>query len=342
MSLQSRLDVIQGKWVYVWRVSNIFGGDVPKIIQALQHADVTGIALKVHNGSYKWDDPELFQVKEFVDACFEAGIYVIFWGYIYLKWNPLGEARAAAEMVKQYWPKVLAYMIDAEAHAKWQRVAAKIFARDLQKRIGSLVPIGLNSYRFPSLHQELPWKALRSPCMFDCPQVYYRWGSPSHNLYKSFDEFSRLYPKLPFIPAGDMYAEHGYATTPAQVKEFLSAVESDPSMPAAIMWTMDQIERLPHLWQTFAEFEWPVDGQPPNPTPPPVPMPTPTEQPLWPAATKAKWLRVRSGPGMFHRTVRYLPKGDRADVYQVEGNWARITPCDKTARWVGKRWLVKI
>ena len=75
-------------------------------------------------------------------------------------------------------------------------------------------------------------------------------------------------PKLPFLPAGDMMYEWGYTVTVSQLIEFLQTCKDDPDIPVAIMWSMDQMERLPELWKTYSEFSWPVSGQTPIQEPP--------------------------------------------------------------------------
>ncbi len=266
-SKQENLDKITGKWVYIWRLKNMFGGNLERVFGELRKANVHGVAIKVHNGYDKWDEEDEYKLDEFMRMAKANGIEVMLWGYIYLKYDALAEANAAVAMVNKWPDQICAYLIDAESQAKHQWAPAKVFANRLKAGVPDNVPIGLNSYRFPHLHQELPWKALRGVSDFDAPQVYYRWGDPSDNLYGSKAEFDAMLPPLPFIPAGDMYYEHGFSPSISQLEEFLVTCKADDDIPAVIMWVMDQLERLPDLWQAFAEFDWPFDGQEDNEIP---------------------------------------------------------------------------
>ena len=75
--------------------------------------------------------------------------------------------------------------------------------------------------------------------------------------------------KLPFsMPCGDMYSEHNIKPTPKQVTEFLDACEKDPQIQATLMWSMDQMTKVPELWKAFAEHKWGTE-------PPPSSLPLP-------------------------------------------------------------------
>ncbi|MBI4616486.1 MAG: hypothetical protein HY720_22945 [Planctomycetes bacterium] len=291
---RSKLDVLSGKWTYLWRLEQIYNGDVDRTVQELRAAKVAGVAVKIHNGTYAgdWDTPAM---ARFLELCNKAGIRIAFWGYIYLRYDPAGEARLAGKMVRKYAPLVDFYLIDAEAEAKNEHGNAKIFAAELAKEVGPLCPIGLASYRYPSLHRELPWKELRAICQFDSPQVYYRNGDPIANLTRSKAEFQAMQPRLPYFPAGDMYLEHGTKPTPEAVTRYLQACKDDPDIHGTLMWVADHMQRVPELWRAFAEFDWPAGNAPSGPdyrellrrfhgadalvvrpsAPPPVPVPAP-------------------------------------------------------------------
>jgi hypothetical protein len=193
-TVTDKLEHIEGKWVYIWRLKNVFDGNIPKIIAALKASGTVGVAIKAHNGTFAWDDPS-FKLDPFVRACKLAGIRVAFWGYNYLKWNPLGEARVAAKMIKRY-PDIDGYLIDVEAEAKYQSVGAKIFITELNRQVGATHPLLLNSYRFPQLHREIPWKILRGGSDADCPQVYFRYSDPSDQLEESKKQFAAMFHSL--------------------------------------------------------------------------------------------------------------------------------------------------
>jgi hypothetical protein len=323
---------IEGKWAYVWQLSNILGGDLSLVVKALLDSGTTGVAIKAHNGSYAWSDPK-YRIFEFVDLCQKAGIRVVLWGYIYLRYNPIGEANAAGDMMDAI-PYADAYLIDAEGPAKLQWAQAKLFMAQLKRRIKNR-PLALNSYRFPKLHPELPWGTLRAGTHFDCPQVYYRNLNPTKQLYASKAAFAAMSPKLPFIPAGDMYAEFGIKPAAAAVDEYLHACHVDPDIPATIMWSMDQMARVPELWAAYSKYLWPVGG---GITPSPTPLPSPKPY-AFSAVVTARYLNQRQGPDAGYPLAGpALRQGDRVEVEGVIGNWGAISD----DAWVSLRYVQRI
>ena len=248
--------MFRGKWTYIWKLKNIFNGDLDQIIQALKDGNIMGVAIKLHNGwsSIGYDTPDMMEFRE---LCREEEIGFVGWGYIYLKYNAAAEGRKALEMIEKY--DVDGYLIDAEAEAKHQNTGAQSYVQFLRNLD---IPIGLASYRFPTLHMELPWGTLRSVCDFDSPQMYYRQSDPVQQLARCKHEFSIMYPKLPMFPAGDMYYEHGFKPSVLQVHQYLTACLEDPDIEGTLMWSMDQMGNCPELWNEFVTFDWksaPID-----------------------------------------------------------------------------------
>lgn len=254
--------MFEGKWIYIWMLKHLYGGHVPSIISELKRAGIAGVAIKLHNSAYSdsYDTPKM---GEFREACRSAGIGFGIWGYVYLSLQPLREAQCALRMIDKYKPDF--YLIDAEGHAKNQHAGARIFAREL--KLWALVPVGLASYRFPRYHRELPWVELRSCCDFDSPQMYYRNSDPVAQLAASKAEFGAMYPILPYLPAGDIYYEHGIRPSPGAVQRYLEAVKRDPDILGTLAWSMDQgLNKTPELWAVYSAFKW---GTSPLPPPPP-------------------------------------------------------------------------
>ncbi len=333
MSKASKLAKIQGKWAYIWHVSNIFSGNVQKIVTECQNAGMTGVALKICNGTYAWSAAR-HRLDDMVSALDEAGLGVILWGYQYLIYNPRLEAQVAIEQIQRYEDSALAYLIDAESEAKRATNAqAKLFMdplRDYTDAVG--LPIALNTYRFPTYHRELPWEELRKGTDFDCPQIYYRHTDPVSNAQRALQEYAELgAPSLPFKPAGDMYREHGRQPYPGAVTEYLTWCRDHPHVSSSIMWAMDQIETTYTLWSEFADFDWPTDYTPPPPDPV---EPSPPGE-LIEKSVKAWVLNVRAGPGTEFDVVGRLEKGDRVSVYDLAGCWCRIG----NGKWVHGEWL---
>lgn len=333
MSKADKLARIQGKWAYIWHVSNIFSGNVQKIVTECLNAGMSGVALKICNGTYAWSAPK-HQLDEMVQALDEAGLGIVLWGYQYLIYNPLREAQVAISQIQKYESRALAYLIDAESEAKQATAGqANRFMDPLRDYTTAVeLPIALNTYRFPTLHRELPWRTLRAGTDFDCPQVYYRHTDPVSNVERSMREYDELSSiKLPFLPAGDMYREHGRQPYPGAITEYLTWCRDNPDVAATIMWAMDQIETTYTLWSEFSSFDWPTDYVPP----PPDPIEPPPPGDLIQKRVKAWVLNVRSGPGTEFPVVRQEEKGNAISVYDLAGCWCRIGDDE----WVHGEWL---
>jgi hypothetical protein len=267
MNKQEKLAGFEGKWMYLWRMEHF--NSVNHIVKLLKDSKTAGVVIKVHDGIYDWTGPEM---DDLVDALVAADIRVGGWGYVYCTYKPLTEASMAIKAMTRYKDKMLFYLLDAEHHAKGQWHNADLFSKALKAGIGDFMPIGLNSYRFPHLHPTLPWKEFRGIADFDCPQVYWRGGNPSGHLDMSRNEFAKMY-KLPYIPAGEMYSEHGVATSVAEINGYLTTCRNDPALPATVNWVLDQHRKLPAVWDAYSRFSWPVDSIEPVPVPVPPPAP---------------------------------------------------------------------
>jgi hypothetical protein len=297
-----------GKGCYAWTPSNILGGNVRSQVAALVAAKVDHVAVKIHNGTYVLPD-----LERYIFAYQSAGIKVGVWGYSYLKWAPLSEAKAAALAFNRY-RDLAYYLIDAESHSYFQFAGARIFAEALRRYLPN-TPIGLNSWWKPSFHPSFPFAQLRAKADFDCPQVYWRGFDPIGKLKESRRQYSTMVPRLPYsMVAGDMYFEHKVKPTPGQVLEFLTVCDRDPEIEGVVMWSFDQINTTPDLWSAFASYYW-GDGPKPRPILPPA-----KDEPLYAAVVTAYALNVRSGPAANFKKVGYYRKGDRLEVWKELAN----------------------
>ena len=75
-----------GKGVYIWQPEKI--GTPAEVVQALIDAGVDTVAIKINDAGRVFTG-----LQPYIDAFRAAGIRVIGWGYIYLKWNALAEAQ---------------------------------------------------------------------------------------------------------------------------------------------------------------------------------------------------------------------------------------------------------
>ncbi len=254
---------IRGKGFFIWKIKNCENGDVQKIAQLAREAGFSHVLIKVANGiwkyNYDWDQHQDF-CPSLVEALRDHGIEPWGWHYVFGE-DPIREARVAVERVKELDLK--GYVIDAEAHYKRERnryEAAERFMRDLRNGVGKNVPLALSSYRFPSMHPEIPWNQFLAKCDINMPQVYWIHShNPEAQLEQTLREFAS--PKFkshpPIIPTGAAFTEHGWTSTASEVQEFLEAART-LNLEAANFWEWHSArDRIPiKVWETIRDFDW--------------------------------------------------------------------------------------
>lgn len=227
----------------------------------------------------QWTDDILPKLmKEFVDLKMPA----LGWGYTYLI-NPEREAEAVASRIHQL--NLQGYAIDAEIEAK---KAPEGSARRYIRRLRTLcpdVPLALNSYRYPSLHNDFPWmEFLENMDVGDVhmPQVYWlgdsRPNGSGEQLKRSFDELKKL-KDLPVIPEGSIWAQNvngeAWASTPAQIK-CMAETAWELGCEGVTWWVWDQIQkdktRSASWWSSLKWVSENWQGEIMPPVPPPNPL----------------------------------------------------------------------
>ena len=254
---------ITGKGFFIWKIKKCENGDVHKIAQLANQSRFSHVIIKVANGiwkyNYDWENHEDW-CPTLVEALHKRGIEPWGWHYVFGE-DPVREARVAIERVKELDLK--GYVIDAEAHYKREKhrhEAAERFMQELRKGVGKNIPLALSSYRFPSMHPEIPWNQFLTECDINMPQVYWiRAHNPGEQLNKTKQEFAS--PKFkahpPIIPTGAAFTEHGWTVTASEVQEFLAATRT-LNLEAANFWEWHSArERIPiDVWETIRDYDW--------------------------------------------------------------------------------------
>ena len=254
---------IGGKGFFIWKIKKCENGDVQNIARLARQAGLSHVLIKVANGiwkyNYDWNTHEDW-CPPLVEALRDNGIEPWGWHYVFGE-DPVREARVAIERVKGLDLK--GYVIDAEAHYKRERnryEAAERFMSDLRKGVGKSVPLALSSYRFPSMHPEIPWNQFLMECDINMPQVYWIHShNPEVQLNQTLLEFSspKFKAKPPIIPTGAAFTEHGWTATAPEVQEFLDAACS-LNLEAANFWEWHSArDRIPiNVWETIRDYDW--------------------------------------------------------------------------------------
>ena len=253
---------LQGKGWFIWQIPRCEGGAPDAIAQKAATAGLTHVLIKIAERTYGvgFDKNGRDQVPAIADALRARGIEVWGWHYIYGD-NPAGEASIAIKRCTDL--RVDGYVIDAESEFKLpgKAAVARTFMSALRAGLPNL-PVALSSYRYPSLHPQLPWKDFLEKCDVAMPQVYWEQAhNPDQQLVRSAGEFAN--PALvgwarPFVPTGSAYGVGNWKASPDELKRFLEKAVS-LGVPAVNFYSWDYAAAPANtaLWDKVAGFNWP-------------------------------------------------------------------------------------
>lgn len=247
---------LEGKGFFIWKIPDCETGDPRAIADRATEGGLTHVLIKVADtvNSYNIYDG-VDRVPPVAQALRANDIQV--WGWHYVTGgDPLGEANKAIERARTL--HLEGYVIDAEKEYKepGKKAAAKKFVERLRDGLPD-TPIALSSYRYPSLHPQIPWKEFLEGCDLNMPQVY--WVG-AHNagdqLARCVREFQTLAPYRPVIPTGAAYKEYGWQTSPAEAVDFLQISQS-LNLTAANFYSWDSSRKyLPEVWSAIRDYSW--------------------------------------------------------------------------------------
>lgn len=249
-----------GKGVFIWQLSASSGGDPVAMASRAHEAGMEWVAIKVQNGKYLWNADLMGAATQ---AFKGAGVEVWGWGYVGGKTSvPLGhtvgsaaeEAAATVKAVKDYG--IDGFIIDAEK--EYKREGASGWARTYMQGVRAVLPkypIGLCSYRFPSLHPQIPWSVFLASCDFHMPQVYWEQAhNPAAQLVRSVKELKAL-KNLPVIPVGAAYPAGSWAPTVADLDAFDRTAHAQ-GLPGVGWWSWQAMDKRPDWWAAVAAHQW--------------------------------------------------------------------------------------
>jgi hypothetical protein len=254
--------MLTGKGWFIWQVSRCEHGSPSAIAAKAVAAGLSHVLFKVADRTYayglNWHGQD--QVAPVAAALHAKGLQVWGWHYVYGQ-DPPGEARAAIQRAHQLG--LDGYVIDAEGEytAPGMAAAAHTFMVGLKAGLPAEMPVALSSYRYPSVHRDLPWAAFLEHCDLSMPQVYWQG---SHNsavqLTRSVTELSDA--KLvgtprPIVPTGSAYGAGDWIATADDLQKFLSAAQQ-LKLTAANFYSWDAavVPDNHELWDTVAAYNW--------------------------------------------------------------------------------------
>ena len=257
--------LIEGKGFFTWKIPNCERGDANMIARYARNAGLTHVVLKVADGATiyngTWGDPKDYTTPV-VTALRVNGIQVWGWHYIYGD-NPAGEANTAITRIRQY--NLNGYVLDVEKEYKesGKQAAAKKFMSALRTACPDL-PIALSSYRYPSLHPQVPWKEFLEKCDLSMPQLYWmKAHNPGDQLARCVREFETKHPSLPIVPTGAAFREYGWQPTSSEILEFFKkAKELNLNAVNFWEWSDARSSNLPGIWETIQKYNWSESNAP--------------------------------------------------------------------------------
>lgn len=257
---------LEGKGFFIWKIPSCEGGNPEAIAHTAHLAGLSHVLIKVADGAWPMNIDRRTTtdlVPPLVAALRNKGIQPWGWHYVYGN-DPLGEANIAIRRIQQLGLE--GYVINAEVEFKQpgkDNAAQRLMGR-LREILPSL-PMALSSYRFPSYHPQLPWKAFLEHVDYNMPQVYWEKAhNPGAQLRRCVREMQGLNPYRPVIPTGPAYRVGAWAPTGQDTLEFLNAAKTF-GLSAVNFFSWDDCRRrLPEVWDVIARFTWKSQPQPPD------------------------------------------------------------------------------
>lgn len=329
--------MLNGKGMFIWMIRFTEGGDVNKIADLLEEANITNAWIKVADGPGRYNIDPLGhdRVPALVAALRMRGISVWGWQYIYGRYPEL-EADMAIQRIRQF--DLDGFVVNAEKEFKFASMAGQ--AERYMKRLRAAFPelmIGLSTYRFPVLHPEFVYDAFMKYCDFSAPQVY--WAGATNagaQLERCVREYKALKYKLPIYPTGAAYQEYGWEAKASEIVEFMETAKR-LGLPGFNFWEMRSCRiYIPGGWEVVKQFK--VDpcgggagsGQSTGNTQPKPPETgdggPETGQARLQGTVLTQMVNVRTGPGTRFRDVGDKLQNETVPILEIGGTdmWAKI------------------
>jgi hypothetical protein len=250
---------LEGKGFFTWKIPNCEHGDAGQIAALAKAAGLTHLVVKIADGTMiyngTWGDPNDYTTPV-VNALKAVGIKVWGWHYLYGDY-PTGEANVAISRIRQY--ELDGYVMDVEKEykASGKKAAAKRFMTQIRAACPDLT-IALSSFRYPSLHPQIPWAEFLEQSDINMPQVYWmKAHNPGDQLERCVREFQNKHPSLPVIPTGAAFREFGWKPSEAEVLEFCNkAKELNLSALNFWEWSDARSGNIPGVWEVIQNYNW--------------------------------------------------------------------------------------
>jgi len=249
---------LQGKGYFIWKIPYCEKGDVKAIAELAVQAGLSHILIKISDGivDYNVDRPNKIDlVPALVQELRLRNIAVWGWQYVY-GYSPTGEADKVVQRVQKLNLDGLIVNAEAEFKVPGMDKAAWVYMKRVRTALPEL-PIGLSSFRYPSLHRQFPFRHFLEFCDFNMPQVYWMGANnPADQLLRCAREFQSVIPVRPIIPTGAAFRQANWSASATEVVQFLDAAKN-LNYSGANFWEWSNTRRLlPEVWDAIGSFSW--------------------------------------------------------------------------------------
>ncbi len=251
---------LAGKGMFIWKVREIYAGDVARIADEAQRGGFSHVLVKVADGRYPYNVVgSTDYAGDLIAQLRTRGIQAWGWQYVYGA-NAAAEADMGARAAQKLG--LQGFVVDAEGpfKAKGMNKIADQYMKRLRKQIPG-IPLALSTYRYPNSHREFPFDVFLDYCDLAMPQVYWEGSAnAAQQLQRSLSEYRALKRSVSIVPTGAAYSNNGWAPTPQQIVDFLKEVRS-LGLTAANFWEWaGALENGGSLWNAIQGYDW-TSGQ---------------------------------------------------------------------------------
>ena len=157
---------INGKGIWIWKISEIENGNIDSIIKRCQNSNVDWVAVKCGDGVNFWE----FQCNSDIISKFhKAGIKILGWQYVYGV-KPIEESKVAIKILDS---GVDGLIIDAEAEYEGKPEIAKIYLENIRSNNPDSF-IAYTTFAIISYHKNFPYLEFGKYCDAVMPQAYWK------------------------------------------------------------------------------------------------------------------------------------------------------------------------
>ena len=244
-----------GKGIFIWQASKYYIPDPAAEAAKIKAAGFKWAAVQTCDG-YMTQWP--LTIIPIINALCDAGIDVWSWGMDYANGLNAEGWGYSEGVIAGYHCRTLAlagHIADPEAWLKRSRgaVGMEYYYQGLRAE-DSFAPIGMTTYRYPTLHRTFPWVQALAGVDFVCPQVYWeRAHNPATQLARCVFEYRKL-TAAPIIPIGSAYGVTGWEPTANDLQFFRSQVAL-LRLPGYAFWNWRTLSRRPKLLAAVSEME---------------------------------------------------------------------------------------